>query len=58
MKEPQDTGKNNLPEKPFIINKYRFKQDVSGYLWDMRKTHLYLFDVTAKKAGYAYKRHL
>jgi dipeptidyl aminopeptidase/acylaminoacyl peptidase len=49
IKEPVDTGKNNQPSKPFVINKYRFKQDVSGYLWDTRKTHLFLFDVGQKK---------
>lgn len=49
LKEPVDTGKNKQPAKPFIINKYRFKQDVSGYLWDTRKTHLFLFNVAAKK---------
>ena len=48
MKEPLDTGKGKTP-KPYIINKYRFKQDVSGYLYDTRKTHLFLFDVASKK---------
>lgn len=35
--------------KPWVIDRYKFKQDVSGYLYDKRKTHLYLFDVAAKK---------
>jgi dipeptidyl aminopeptidase/acylaminoacyl peptidase len=48
MKDPLDTGKGKTP-KPYIINKYRFKQDISGYQYDTRKTHLYLFDVAAKK---------
>lgn len=48
LKEPLDTGKEKTP-KPYIINKYRFKQDVSGYLYDTRKTHLFLFDVASKK---------
>jgi len=29
---------------PYVITRYRFKQDVEGYL-DNRKTHLYLLDV-------------
>ena len=49
LKEPVDTGKKGEAAKPFIINKYRFKQDVSGYLWDTRRTHLFLFDVAAKR---------
>jgi dipeptidyl aminopeptidase/acylaminoacyl peptidase len=41
------TGKKkNLP---YVIDRYHFKQDVSGYLYDKRKTHLYLFDVAVKK---------
>lgn len=48
IKEPLDTGKGKIP-KPYIINKYRFKQDVSGYLYDTRRTHLFLFDIAAKK---------
>jgi dipeptidyl aminopeptidase/acylaminoacyl peptidase len=48
MKDPADTGKGKAP-KPYIINKYRFKQDISGYQYDTRKTHLYLFDVARKK---------
>ena len=35
--------------KPYVIDRYRFKQDVSGYQYDKRKTHLYLFDATTKK---------
>ena len=48
MKDPLDTGKGKTP-KPYVINKYKFKQDISGYQYDTRKTHLYLFDVAAKK---------
>lgn len=47
LKEPLDTGKGKVP-KPYVINKYKFKQDVSGYLYDTRKTHLFLFDVASK----------
>lgn len=48
MKDPLDTAKNK-PPKPYVINRYKFKQDVSGYLYDTRNTHLYLFDVKSKK---------
>ncbi len=48
IKDYEDTaGKKN--NQPWVIDRYRFKQDVSGYLYDKRKTHLYLFDVTSKK---------
>ena len=48
IKDPLDTGKGKTP-KPYVLNRYRFKQDVSGYLYDTRNNHLYLFDVTTKK---------
>ncbi|WP_298300331.1 S9 family peptidase [Hydrotalea sp.] len=34
--------------QPYIINRYHFKDDQSGYL-DNRHTHLYLLDVNGKK---------
>ncbi len=48
MKDPKDTAKNK-PPKPYLINKFRFKQDVSGYQYDTSRTHLYLFDIATKK---------
>jgi dipeptidyl aminopeptidase/acylaminoacyl peptidase len=48
VREPLDTGKNKTP-KPYVIDRYRFKQDVSGYVYDSRYSHLFLFDVEAKK---------
>jgi dipeptidyl aminopeptidase/acylaminoacyl peptidase len=48
MKDPVDTGKGKTP-KPYIIDRYRFKQDVSGYQYDTRKVHLYLFTIDSKK---------
>lgn len=48
IKDPLDTAKNK-PPKPYIINRYRFKQDVSGYQYETRSSHLYLFDVASKK---------
>jgi len=48
IKDYEDTsGKKG--NKPYVIDRYRFKQDVSGYQYDKRKTHLYLFDVAGKK---------
>ena len=35
--------------KPIVIDRYQFKQDGQGYLGN-RRSHLYLFDVAAKKA--------
>jgi dipeptidyl aminopeptidase/acylaminoacyl peptidase len=35
--------------KPIVIDRYHFKQDVEGFLRNER-SHLYLFDVAAKKA--------
>ena len=48
IKDFEDTAvkKGN---KPYVLDRYRFKQDISGYQYDKRKTHLYLFDVAAKK---------
>lgn len=42
-----DTAKSKV-RKPYEIRRYTFKNDSEGYL-DERKTHLYLFDVAAKK---------
>jgi dipeptidyl aminopeptidase/acylaminoacyl peptidase len=43
-----DSTRSKTP-KPIVIERYHFKQDVEGYL-GKRRSHLYLFDVTAKKA--------
>ena len=48
MKDPKDTAKNKPPQ-PYLINKFRFKQDVSGYQYDTSRTHLYTFDLLTKK---------
>jgi dipeptidyl aminopeptidase/acylaminoacyl peptidase len=49
VKDYEDTaGKKTM--KPYVIDRYRFKVDVSGYQYDNRKTHLYLFDVATKKS--------
>jgi dipeptidyl aminopeptidase/acylaminoacyl peptidase len=35
--------------KPIVIDRYKFKQDVQGYLLSGRHTYIYLFDVASKK---------
>ncbi len=56
--DPADTTDKDKPEgekdekktpKPIVIDRYSFKRDVDGFLRGER-THLYLFDVAAKKA--------
>jgi dipeptidyl aminopeptidase/acylaminoacyl peptidase len=42
-----DTAKSKV-RKPYEIRRHAFKNDSEGYL-DERKSHLYLFDVAAKK---------
>ena len=42
-----DSSKAKAP-KPIVLDRYHFKQDVQGYLGNQR-SHLYLFDVAAKK---------
>lgn len=57
IKDYEDTtGKKSA--KPYVIDRYRFKQDVSGYQYDKRKTHLYLFDIATKKTDTLTKRKL
>jgi dipeptidyl aminopeptidase/acylaminoacyl peptidase len=46
--EPEDTGKIKTT-KPYVIDRYQYKQDVEGYRYKKIHTHLYLFDVAAKK---------
>ena len=43
----RDTAEHKTP-KPIVINRYNFKQDITGYLGSKR-THLALFDVEARK---------
>ncbi len=49
IKDPDysDTAKTKT-RKPYVMDRYKFKQDYEGYL-DRRNTHLYYFDITAKK---------
>lgn len=48
IKDAEDTSKQKKME-PWVIDRYHFKQDVAGYLYDKRKSHLYLYDVKEKK---------
>ncbi|HEY7181773.1 MAG TPA: S9 family peptidase, partial [Blastocatellia bacterium] len=41
-------GKPKAP-KPILIDRYKFKQDVQGYLPSGRHSYIYLFDVETKK---------
>jgi dipeptidyl aminopeptidase/acylaminoacyl peptidase len=52
--DPKDDDKNTDSEKkktppPIVIDRFHFKEDVTGYLRGQR-SHLYLFDVATKKA--------
>ncbi len=37
------------PPKPIIIDRYRFKQDVQGYLLSGRHSFIYLYDIATQK---------
>jgi len=50
---PADNGgeagaKPKVP-KPIVIDRYKYKQDVQGYLLSGRHTYIYLFDIASKK---------
>jgi dipeptidyl aminopeptidase/acylaminoacyl peptidase len=45
IKTPGDSSKT---PKPYVIDRYHFKQDVEGYL-QKRHSHLYIYDVASKK---------
>jgi dipeptidyl aminopeptidase/acylaminoacyl peptidase len=46
LEKPADDKKT---PKPIVLDRYRFKADISGFLRGER-SHLYLFDIDAKKA--------
>jgi len=46
--QPGATATPRVP-KPIVIDRYRFKQDVQGYLLSGRHSYIYLFDVATKK---------
>ena len=47
MKTQSDTSKVKTP-KPIVLDRYKFKQDVEGYL-TKKPIHLYLYDISTKK---------
>ncbi len=47
LQDPPDTSKTKT-KKPYVIDRFQFKQDVSGYLMN-RRSHLYLYDISAEK---------
>lgn len=46
--DPEDTGKIKTT-KPYVLNRYQYKEDVEGYRYKKVHTHLYLFDVASHK---------
>jgi len=43
-----DDGSKDKAPKPIVIDRYKFKQDVQGYLLSGRHTYIYLFDPDSK----------
>ena len=46
--EPEDSSKIKTT-KPYVIDRYQYKEDVEGYRYKKLHTHLYLFDIASKK---------
>jgi len=46
--DPEDSSKIKTT-KPYVIDRYQYKQDVEGYRYKKTHTHLYLFDVGSRK---------
>jgi dipeptidyl aminopeptidase/acylaminoacyl peptidase len=44
-----EAGAKPKVPKPIVIDRYKYKQDVQGYLLSGRHTYIYLFDVASKK---------
>ncbi|PYT16104.1 MAG: peptidase S9 family protein [Acidobacteria bacterium] len=42
-------GARGPAPKPIVIDRYKFKQDVQGYLLSGRHNHIYLFEIATKK---------
>src|SRR5579883_2029154 len=42
-------GRGGAAPKPFVIDRYKFKQDVQGYLLSGRHSYIYIFDLATKK---------
>jgi len=46
--EPEDTSKSKTI-KPYVIDRYQYKEDVEGYRYKKLHTHLYIYDIASKK---------
>src|SRR5580658_1599952 len=46
--DPEDSSKIKTT-KPYVIDRYQYKQDVQGYRYKKVHTHLYLFNIAGKK---------
>jgi len=46
--EPEDSGKVKTT-KPYVIDRYQYKQDIEGYRYKKLYTHLYIFNIDTKK---------
>lgn len=46
--QPASSATPRVP-KPIVIDRYRFKQDVQGYLLSGRHSYIYLFDIATHK---------
>lgn len=46
--EDKENKPDTVKEKPIVIDRYHFKQDINGYL-ENKYTHLFLFDVATSK---------
>jgi dipeptidyl aminopeptidase/acylaminoacyl peptidase len=44
-----ESGGRGKAPKPIVIDRYKYKQDVQGYLLSGRHSYIYLFDIASKK---------
>jgi len=42
-------GASPKPPKPIVIDRYKYKQDIQGYLLSGRHSYIYLYDIATKK---------
>ena len=47
--DASDTPDPKKAPKPIVIDRYKYKQDVQGYLLSNRHSYIYLFDIATKK---------
>jgi dipeptidyl aminopeptidase/acylaminoacyl peptidase len=47
---PAAGGRGAPAPKPIVIDRYKFKQDIQGYLISGRHSYIYLFDIATKKS--------